>query len=322
MHGQGHAGTLLGAQGAGRFARMPALAPHGDPPRLLPPPPEHTRARARQCVLEFPLACGITVGTPVRIRGVPVGSVLAVHPSLERVEVLAEARPACPPCLGLGLIGPLRTRAGPGVVDPASASGTARAAPRRAAAAHRLRRAGAWEAPPSVRAQALTCGARAAQIKDAATAIPRNSLIEANQSGLIAEPLVDITPQLPIPQYRVRLFCSTPWTAARCISLTLSQPQAYACAGCWWHMCTWCMSCSSCMPRAYEQTGAQCSRPFLRALHAYSAPGVAHRPCLAGVAPRRRACSAIQQRGADVRSQRTCGLWPPVTSGPGTRTRL
>ena len=49
-------------------------------------------ARGAQCVLEFPLACGITVGTPVRIRGVPVGSVLAVHPSLERVEVLAEVR--------------------------------------------------------------------------------------------------------------------------------------------------------------------------------------------------------------------------------------
>lgn len=42
------------------------------------------------------------------------------------------------------------------------------------------------------------------QIKDASTAIPRNSLIEANQSGLIAEPLVDITPQLPIPEYQAR----------------------------------------------------------------------------------------------------------------------
>ena len=40
-------------------------------------------------------------------------------------------------------------------------------------------------------------------IKDTATVIPRNSLIEANQSGLIAEPLIDITPQLPIPQYQV-----------------------------------------------------------------------------------------------------------------------
>ena len=28
------------------------------------------------------------------------------------------------------------------------------------------------------------------------TVIPRNSVIEANQSGLIAEPLVDITPQV------------------------------------------------------------------------------------------------------------------------------
>ena len=43
-----------------------------------------------QCVLEFPLACGIGVGTPVRIRGVPVGSVLTVNPSLEKVEVLIE----------------------------------------------------------------------------------------------------------------------------------------------------------------------------------------------------------------------------------------
>ena len=36
------------------------------------------------------MACGIGVGTPVRIRGVPVGSVLTVNPSLEKVEVLVE----------------------------------------------------------------------------------------------------------------------------------------------------------------------------------------------------------------------------------------
>ena len=41
-----------------------------------------------------------------------------------------------------------------------------------------------------------------AQVKKATTVIPRNSLIEANQSGLIAEPLIDITPQLPIPDYK------------------------------------------------------------------------------------------------------------------------
>lgn len=86
------------------------------------------RGRGYQAILEFPVACGITVGTPVRIRGVPVGAVLAVQPSLERVDVLAE-------------------------------------------------------------------------LNEATTVIPRNSLIEANQSGLIAEPLIDITPQLPIPQY-------------------------------------------------------------------------------------------------------------------------
>jgi ABC-type transporter Mla subunit MlaD len=81
-----------------------------------------------QATIEFPLACGITIGTPVRIRGVPVGNVLNVKPSLDRVDVLVE-------------------------------------------------------------------------INDVATVIPRNSVVEANQSGLIAEPLVDITPQLPIPTY-------------------------------------------------------------------------------------------------------------------------
>lgn len=39
-------------------------------------------------------------------------------------------------------------------------------------------------------------------MKDTTTVIPRNSLIEANQSGLIAEPLIDITPQPPMPDYK------------------------------------------------------------------------------------------------------------------------
>ncbi|PSC74041.1 TRIGALACTOSYLDIACYLGLYCEROL chloroplastic [Micractinium conductrix] len=87
------------------------------------------RGQGYQAILEFPVACGITVGTPVRIRGVPVGGVLSVQPSLEKVDVLVE-------------------------------------------------------------------------MKDATTVIPRNSLIEANQSGLIAEPLIDITPQPPVPDYK------------------------------------------------------------------------------------------------------------------------
>lgn len=86
------------------------------------------RGQGYQAILEFPVACGISVGTPVRIRGVPVGAVLGVQPSLEKVEVLVE-------------------------------------------------------------------------IRDSATVIPRNSLIEANQSGLISEPLIDITPRVPVPQY-------------------------------------------------------------------------------------------------------------------------
>uniref|UniRef100_A0A061RFD7 Atp-binding cassette superfamily n=1 Tax=Tetraselmis sp. GSL018 TaxID=582737 RepID=A0A061RFD7_9CHLO len=82
-----------------------------------------------QAVIEFPKAYGITVGTPVRVRGVPVGSVMNVRPSLESVDVLVE-------------------------------------------------------------------------IQDSKMVIPRNSVVEANQSGLIAEPLIDITPQLPIPDYK------------------------------------------------------------------------------------------------------------------------
>ena len=84
------------------------------------------RTRSYQAILEFPQACGIQVGTPVRIRGVGVGSVLSVRPSLEQVEVLVE-------------------------------------------------------------------------IDDVNIRVPRNSLVEANQSGLIAETLIDITPQKPIP---------------------------------------------------------------------------------------------------------------------------
>jgi ABC-type transporter Mla subunit MlaD len=84
------------------------------------------RGKAYRCVLEFPQACGIGVGTPVRIRGVPVGSVVSVESTLAAVSVQCE-------------------------------------------------------------------------IRDASTVIPRNALIEANQSGLIAEPLIDITPRDPVP---------------------------------------------------------------------------------------------------------------------------
>ena len=76
------------------------------------------------------LPSALTCAWLAQIRGVPVGSVLSVQPSLEQVNVLVE-------------------------------------------------------------------------IKEPTTVIPRNSLIEANQSGLIAESLIDITPQLPIPDYKV-----------------------------------------------------------------------------------------------------------------------
>lgn len=40
------------------------------------------------------------------------------------------------------------------------------------------------------------------EMHDKGVAIPRNSVIEANQSGLIAEPFIDITPQVPIPEFQ------------------------------------------------------------------------------------------------------------------------
>jgi len=82
-----------------------------------------------QITVELPLACGISVGTPLRIRGVQVGQVLNVRPSLQQVEVLCE-------------------------------------------------------------------------VNDVSTVIPTNAVVEANQSGLIAEPLLDVTPQLPLPTWR------------------------------------------------------------------------------------------------------------------------
>ncbi len=84
------------------------------------------KMRSYQAFVEFPFACGIQVGTTVRVRGVKVGNVLSVRPNLERVEVLVE-------------------------------------------------------------------------MDDDGIVIPRNSLVEANQSGLIAETIIDITPEIPIP---------------------------------------------------------------------------------------------------------------------------
>lgn len=37
------------------------------------------------------------------------------------------------------------------------------------------------------------------QIEDVKTIIPRNSVVEVNQSGLLMETLIDITPQDPLP---------------------------------------------------------------------------------------------------------------------------
>ncbi|XP_009589985.1 protein TRIGALACTOSYLDIACYLGLYCEROL 2, chloroplastic [Nicotiana tabacum] len=85
-----------------------------------------SRFRKYLAVLQFEQACGICTGTPVRIRGVNIGNVIRVNPSLRNVEAVVE-------------------------------------------------------------------------VEDDKIIIPRNSLVEVNQSGLIMETMIDITPRDPIP---------------------------------------------------------------------------------------------------------------------------
>ncbi|KAL2933348.1 Protein TRIGALACTOSYLDIACYLGLYCEROL 2 chloroplastic [Bienertia sinuspersici] len=85
-----------------------------------------SRFRKYSAVFEFPQACGIGAGTPVRIRGVNVGNVTRVNSSLKSIEAVVE-------------------------------------------------------------------------VDDDKLIIPRNSVVEVNQSGLLMETMIDITPKDPIP---------------------------------------------------------------------------------------------------------------------------
>ncbi|XP_076919920.1 protein TRIGALACTOSYLDIACYLGLYCEROL 2, chloroplastic-like [Bidens hawaiensis] len=85
-----------------------------------------SRFRKYVALFDFPQACGIQPGTQVRIRGVTVGNVIRVNPSLKSIEAVVE-------------------------------------------------------------------------VADDKTIIPRNALVEVNQSGLLMETMIDITPQDPIP---------------------------------------------------------------------------------------------------------------------------
>ncbi|KAK9682432.1 hypothetical protein RND81_10G073200 [Saponaria officinalis] len=85
-----------------------------------------SKFRKYSAVIEFPQACGICTGTPVRIRGVNVGNVIRVNSSLRSVEAVVE-------------------------------------------------------------------------VDDDKIIIPRNSLVEVNQSGLLMETMIDITPKDPLP---------------------------------------------------------------------------------------------------------------------------
>lgn len=49
-----------------------------------------SKFRKYSAVFEFSQACGICNGTPVRIRGVTVGNVIQVNPSLKSIEAVVE----------------------------------------------------------------------------------------------------------------------------------------------------------------------------------------------------------------------------------------
>ncbi|KAJ6908638.1 protein TRIGALACTOSYLDIACYLGLYCEROL 2 [Populus alba x Populus x berolinensis] len=86
-----------------------------------------SKFRKYLAVIEFAQASGICTGTHVRIRGVTVGEVVRVNPSLKSIEAVVE-------------------------------------------------------------------------VEDDKIFIPRNSLVEVNQSGLLMETMIDITPRNPIPK--------------------------------------------------------------------------------------------------------------------------
>ncbi|KAF7056785.1 hypothetical protein CFC21_064164 [Triticum aestivum] len=85
-----------------------------------------SRFRKYNAVFEFSQACGICVGTPLRIRGVTVGNVVRVDSSLKSIDAYVE-------------------------------------------------------------------------VEDDKIIVPRNSLVEVNQSGLLMETMIDITPKDPLP---------------------------------------------------------------------------------------------------------------------------
>lgn len=49
-----------------------------------------SKFRKYLAVFEFAQACGICTGTPVRIRGVTVGNVIRINPSLKSIEAIVE----------------------------------------------------------------------------------------------------------------------------------------------------------------------------------------------------------------------------------------
>ncbi|XP_057462332.1 protein TRIGALACTOSYLDIACYLGLYCEROL 2, chloroplastic-like isoform X3 [Actinidia eriantha] len=117
-----------------------------------------SKFRKYLAVFEFAQACGICTGTPVRIRGVTVGNVIQVNPSLKSIEAVVEV-------CHLSLLKKPYSK----FIDHINCR------------------------------DLLVCIAFCLQVEDDKIIIPRNSLVEVNQSGLLMETLIDITPRDPIP---------------------------------------------------------------------------------------------------------------------------
>lgn len=120
-----------------------------------------SKFRKYLAVFEFAQACGICNGTPVRIRGVTVGNVIRVNPSLKSIEAVVEVSYMC--SLLKFLIQKIC------LICPFAYF--------------------AYYCLPVY----------VFQVEDDKVIIPRNSLVEVNQSGLLMETMIDITPRNPIP---------------------------------------------------------------------------------------------------------------------------
>uniref|UniRef100_A0A2N9FZP9 Mce/MlaD domain-containing protein n=1 Tax=Fagus sylvatica TaxID=28930 RepID=A0A2N9FZP9_FAGSY len=147
-----------------------------------------SKFRKYLAVFEFAQACGICTGTPVRIRGVTVGNVIRINPSLKRPSTVLMA-------LSLAWLRGFQMRSKfrkyLAVFEFAQACGICTGTPVRIRG---VTVGNVIRINPSLKSiEAIV------EVEDDKIVIPRNSFIEVNQSGLLMETLIDITPRNPIP---------------------------------------------------------------------------------------------------------------------------